>query len=138
MSLANSGHFADSEGDQGDVEAEEDESLGGDERYVTVNPFVNAVLAFASVVKVMFRFAAAAALSSFKRAPAMGGRVLDQRHREEKRSRSRGGAGEKKSKNSGDRRVGALDERNLKKAAHRYGTLPKGARIGAYLESLRG
>merc|ERR1719422_1585683 len=111
--MANSGHFADSEGDQGDAEAEE-ESLGGDER-----------------------FAAAAALSSFKRAPAMGGRVLDQRHREEKRSRSRGGAGEKKSKNSGDRRVGALDERNLKKAAHRYGTLPKGARIGAYLESLR-
>ena len=67
--MANSGHFADSEGDQGDVEAEEDESLGGDERCVTVNPFVNAVLAFASVVKVMFRFAAAAALSSFKRAP---------------------------------------------------------------------
>merc|ERR1719454_1840880 len=114
VSLANSGHFADSEGDQGDAETEEEESLGGDER-----------------------FAAAAALSSFKRAPAMGGRVLDQRHREEKRSRSRGGAGEKKSKNSGDRRVGALDERNLKKAAHRYGTLPKGARIGAYLESLR-
>ena len=87
------------------------------------------------IVTTMFRFAAAAALSSFKRAPAMGGRVLDQRHREEKRSRSRGG--EKKSKNSADRRVGALDERNLKKAAHRYGTLPKGARIGAYLESLR-
>ena len=33
--------------------------------------------------------------------------------------------------------VGALDERNLKRAVHRYGTLPKGARIGAYLESLR-
>ena len=33
--------------------------------------------------------------------------------------------------------VAALDERNLKKAVHRYGTLPKGARIGAYLESLR-
>lgn len=33
--------------------------------------------------------------------------------------------------------VAALDERNLKRAVHRYGTLPKGARIGAYLESLR-
>ena len=32
VSLANSGHFADSEGDQGDAEAEEEESLGGDER----------------------------------------------------------------------------------------------------------
>ena len=30
-----------------------------------------------------------------------------------------------------------MDERNLKRAVHRYGTLPKGARIGAYLESLR-
>merc|ERR1719319_248538 len=112
VSLANSGNFADSEGDQGDGEAEEEDSMGGDER-----------------------FASAAALSSFKRAPAMGGRVLDQRSREEKRSRSRGA--EKKPKASSDRRVGALDERNLKKAAHRYGTLPKGARIGAYLESLR-
>ena len=31
----------------------------------------------------------------------------------------------------------ALDERNLKRAVNRYGTMPKGARIGAYLESLR-
>ena len=38
---------------------------------------------------------------------------------------------------SGVVQVAALDERNLKKAVHRYGTLPKGARIGAYLESLR-
>lgn len=30
-----------------------------------------------------------------------------------------------------------LDERNLKLTANRYGTLPKGARIGAYLESLQ-
>ena len=132
VSLANSGHFADSEGDQGDAEAEEEESLGGDERFVTVTLTTITMIA---TLMIMFRFAAAAALSSFKRAPAMGGRVLDQRQREEKRSRSRGG--EKKSKNSADRRVGALDERNLKKAAHRYGTLPKGARIGAYLESLR-
>lgn len=33
--------------------------------------------------------------------------------------------------------VGALDVHNVKRAIHRYGTLPKGARIGAYLESLR-
>jgi len=33
--------------------------------------------------------------------------------------------------------VAALDERNLKRATHRYGTMPKDARIGAYLESLR-
>ena len=33
--------------------------------------------------------------------------------------------------------VAALDERNLKRAVNRYGTMPKGARIGAYLESLR-
>ena len=33
--------------------------------------------------------------------------------------------------------MGALDERNLKRAVNRYGTLPKGARIGAYLQSLR-
>ena len=33
--------------------------------------------------------------------------------------------------------VVALDERNLKRAVNRYGTMPKGARIGAYLESLR-
>ena len=85
--------------------------------------------------------ASAQNLSSFKRAPAMGGRVLDQRRQDEKRSRSRGGenGGERSRRSKGDRerRVGQLDERNLKRAAHRYGTLPKGARIGAYLESLR-
>lgn len=40
-------------------------------------------------------------------------------------------------RNRKDVQVGALDEHNLKRAVHRYGTLPKGARIGAYLESLR-
>ena len=41
--------------------------------------------------------------------------------------------------NGGDSavQVAALDERNLKRAVNRYGTMPKGARIGAYLESLR-
>lgn len=33
--------------------------------------------------------------------------------------------------------VGALEVENVKCAINRYGTLPKGARIGAYLESLR-
>lgn len=34
-------------------------------------------------------------------------------------------------------RVAALEVQNVKRAINRYGTLPKGARIGAYLESLR-
>jgi len=92
-------------------------------------------------------------LSSFKRAaaPTMAGRPVDQRRQEDRRSRSKGaltaapaGSGAEKSSSRGSssgkvdqRRVGQLDERNLKRAAHRYGTLPKGARIGAYLESLR-
>nr|XP_045596976.1 tyrosine-protein kinase Abl-like isoform X4 [Procambarus clarkii] len=33
--------------------------------------------------------------------------------------------------------VAALEVHNVKRAINRYGTLPKGARIGAYLESLR-
>lgn len=33
--------------------------------------------------------------------------------------------------------VAALEVQNVRKAISRYGTLPKGARIGAYLESLR-
>jgi abelson tyrosine-protein kinase 1 len=33
--------------------------------------------------------------------------------------------------------VAALEVQNVRKAINRYGTLPKGARIGAYLESLR-
>jgi abelson tyrosine-protein kinase 1 len=99
-----------------------------------------------------FQPVAAPSLSSFKQrapAPTMGGRAVEQRRQEDRRSRSKGtfvaggaGGGEKSSRGGGsssktDRRVGQLDERNLKRAAHRYGTLPKGARIGAYLESLR-
>lgn len=34
-------------------------------------------------------------------------------------------------------KVAALEVQNVKRAINRYGTLPKGARIGAYLESLR-
>ena len=33
--------------------------------------------------------------------------------------------------------VAALEVQNVRKASNGYGTLPKGARIGAYLESLR-
>ncbi|XP_023348268.1 tyrosine-protein kinase Abl isoform X2 [Eurytemora carolleeae] len=105
-----SGHLADSEGDLGDSDRELEEDNGGDERYQAQLP-----------------------LSSFKRAPApaMGGRAAEQRRQDEKRSRSKGDRKKEK-------RVGQLDEKNLKRAANRYGTLPKGARIGAYLESLRG
>lgn len=33
--------------------------------------------------------------------------------------------------------MAALEVQNVKRAINRYGTLPKGARIDAYLESLR-
>lgn len=77
--------------------------------------------------------------NSFKRAPVMGNRGLETRN----------------SKRSSQRKtplapvnilaaippsqpvVGALEVQNVKRAINRYGTLPKGARIGAYLESLR-
>ena len=98
-----------------------------------------------------------------RRAPVMGNRGLESQHRvqrEQERSRTksktfpqkeksssrgsprssrRSGTADKGSNSgsSGVVQVAALDERNLKKAVHRYGTLPKGARIGAYLESLR-
>ena len=80
-------------------------------------------------------------LSSFRKGgPAMGSRSHEGRQGGS-RSRSRGGEGDKPRKSRGDKdkhgKVGQLDERNLKRAAHRYGTLPKGARIGAYLESMR-
>lgn len=92
-------------------------------------------------------------------APVMGNRGLEsQRIQREERSRSKsktlqqqGGGSSRGSPRASQRRqqsngssgesaaahVVALDERNLKRAVHRYGTLPKGARIGAYLESLR-
>ena len=73
-------------------------------------------------------------LSSFKRGgPALGSGD----RRQGGRSRSRGGEQRKVKGDKEKNRVGQLDERNLKKAANRYGTLPKGARIGAYLESMR-
>jgi hypothetical protein len=123
---------------------------------VFVNGLIKSVLNLPcnqdSLVDERFQPVPAPSLSSFKRAPApaMGGRAVEQRRQEDRRSRSKGAAAtagataaagsEKSSRGSSskaDRRVGQLDERNLKRAAHRYGTLPKGARIGAYLESLR-
>ncbi|XP_045464384.1 tyrosine-protein kinase Abl isoform X1 [Harmonia axyridis] len=63
---------------------------------------------------------------SFKRAPMMGNRAVGQR------------TGKKtKSKETPPVHVAALEVQNVRKAISRYGTLPKGARIGAYLESLR-
>ncbi|KAF5278991.1 hypothetical protein FQA39_LY05669 [Lamprigera yunnana] len=66
--------------------------------------------------------------SSFKRAPVMGNRGLEQRG---KKSRTY------PPKESQTVQVAALEVQNVRKAISRYGTLPKGARIGAYLESLR-
>ena len=110
LASASAGHLADSEGDNGDVELEDEDSVG-DERYNSSSQN----------------------LSSFKRGLPSGARG-------QARSRSRGGEAERPRKSKDKEkhgRVGQLDERNLKKAANRYGTLPKGARIGAYLESMR-
>ncbi|XP_056638854.1 tyrosine-protein kinase Abl isoform X1 [Diorhabda sublineata] len=60
---------------------------------------------------------------SFKRVPIMGNKGLEQRG--------------KKTKSKEPTVVAALEVQNVRKAISRYGTLPKGARIGAYLESLR-
>ncbi|CAH1099078.1 unnamed protein product [Psylliodes chrysocephalus] len=61
---------------------------------------------------------------SFKRAPIMGNKGLEQR-------------GKKTKSKEPMVQVAALEVQNVRKAISRYGTLPKGARIGAYLESLR-
>ncbi len=55
-------------------------------------------------------------------------------HRENRRQ---SGSSSRAQQQEGGVQVAALDERNLKRAVNRYGTMPKGARIGAYLESLR-
>lgn len=82
--------------------------------------------------------------SSFKRpAPVMGHRGLETRN--SKRSHHQQSHHKKDHSpisNSGvspanQPLVGALEVQNVKRAINRYGTLPKGARIGAYLESLR-
>ena len=86
---------------------------------------------------------------SSRRAPVMGNRGLESQRMQHERSRTKTKPSSKESsKSRGSPRstrkqlesggqVVALDERNLKRAVNRYGTMPKGARIGAYLESLR-
>lgn len=80
--------------------------------------------------------------SSFKRStPVMGNRGL------ETRNSKRGMTGKKDyghhnigivtPTGQSARSVRALEVENVERAINRYGTLPKGARIGAYLESLR-
>ncbi|XP_019864822.1 tyrosine-protein kinase Abl isoform X2 [Aethina tumida] len=65
-------------------------------------------------------------VGSFKRAPMIGSRVLESRGKRTKGKDS-----------SPAVQVAALEVQNVRKAISRYGTLPKGARIGAYLESLQ-
>lgn len=81
-----------------------------------------------------------ASLSSFKRqpAPVMGNRAQEQRG---KKSRTyppkEAAAAAAAAQQQKQVQVAALEVQNVKRAINRYGTLPKGARIGAYLESLR-
>ncbi|KAK8392078.1 hypothetical protein O3P69_017598 [Scylla paramamosain] len=76
-------------------------------------------------------------LQSFRQKPSLGMRDPKgervRRSRLEKCESQSGGLG-----GSGRHlTVAALEVHNVKRAINRYGTLPKGARIGAYLESLR-
>ncbi|XP_023725314.1 tyrosine-protein kinase Abl isoform X3 [Cryptotermes secundus] len=71
------------------------------------------------------------ATSSFKRAPIMGNRGLEQRGKKSRTYPPKDAACAQVVQ------VAALEVQNVKRAINRYGTLPKGARIGAYLESLR-
>lgn len=74
--------------------------------------------------------------NSFKRAPVMGNRGLETRNSKRANQRKDVVNNLVNAPNS-QPVVGALEVQNVKRAIHRYGTLPKGARIGAYLESLR-
>lgn len=74
--------------------------------------------------------------SSFKRAPIMGNRGLETRNSKRSNQRKTPMAPTTNAPTTPPV-VGALEVQNVKRAINRYGTLPKGARIGAYLESLR-
>ncbi|XP_017784883.1 PREDICTED: tyrosine-protein kinase Abl isoform X2 [Nicrophorus vespilloides] len=65
---------------------------------------------------------------SFKRAPIMGNRGLEQRGKKSKTYPL---------KESQQIQVGALEVKNVRQVINRYGTIPKGAKIGAYFESMR-
>lgn len=77
--------------------------------------------------------------NSFKRAPVMGNRGLETRNSKRTSQRKTPPSGPPISSSPPIQHpvVGALEVQNVKRAINRYGTLPKGARIGAYLESLR-
>lgn len=76
--------------------------------------------------------------NSFKRAPVMGNRGLETRNSKRSSQRKTPLAPVNQSSTPPPQTVvGALEVQNVKRAINRYGTLPKGARIGAYLESLR-
>ncbi|KAK7084452.1 Tyrosine-protein kinase abl1 [Halocaridina rubra] len=70
-------------------------------------------------------------LQSFRQKPSLGIRDRIRKGRMEKSESQSGTIG------SRHITVAALEVHNVKRAINRYGTLPKGARIGAYLESLR-
>lgn len=75
-------------------------------------------------------------VSSFKRpAPVMGNRGLETRN--SKRSQYHPQLQSHKKESPPPITVAALEVQNVKRAINRYGTLPKGARIGAYLDSLQ-
>lgn len=77
--------------------------------------------------------------NSFKRAPVMGNRGLETRNskRTNQRKTPLAPVNNIAAPPTSHPVVGALEVQNVKRAINRYGTLPKGARIGAYLESLR-
>lgn len=78
--------------------------------------------------------------NSFKRAPVMGNRGLETRNSKRTSSQRKTPLAPVNNVPAmllAQPVVGALEVQNVKRAINRYGTLPKGARIGAYLESLR-
>ncbi|XP_068218165.1 tyrosine-protein kinase Abl-like isoform X2 [Palaemon carinicauda] len=76
-------------------------------------------------------------LQSFRQKPSIG--LRDPKTSGDRIRRGRMEKSESQSGTIGSRHitVAALEVHNVKRAINRYGTLPKGARIGAYLESLR-
>lgn len=75
--------------------------------------------------------------SSFKRSgPVLGSRGLETRSSKRSQHSKYASNGDQTAMVSSPITVGALEVMNVKRVANRYGTLPKGARIGAFLESL--
>lgn len=75
--------------------------------------------------------------SSFKRSgPVLGSRGLETRSSKRSQHSKYASNGDQTAMVNSPITVGALEVMNVKRVANRYGTLPKGARIGAFLESL--